>query len=101
MLVSDHYKNYRGPPLTSAILGEENITGKMNELYGENNNWHGCIWTYKEAFGENCANKNYRFDFKDKNGQLHWFHGFITDINQYFNPPLHTPVNQSTMNYSS
>ena len=29
MLLSDHYKNYRGPKLIKAILGDENITKKM------------------------------------------------------------------------
>ena len=69
MLLSDHYKNYRGPELISAILGGENITAKATQLYGENNNWHGCLWTYKEAFGDKCENKNYRFDFKGKDGK--------------------------------
>jgi len=101
MLLSDHYKNYRGPELISAVLGGENITAKATQLYGENNNWHGCLWTYKEAFGDKCENKNYRFDFKGKDGKEHWFHGFITDMNQYFNPPLHTPINQIPMNTSS
>ena len=56
---------------------------------------------YKKSRLINSFSENYRFDFKDRNGQLHWFHGFITDVNQYFNPPLHTPINQSTMNISS
>ncbi len=94
MLQSDHYKSYRGPPLVKAILGTEDITDKMKELYGENNNWKGCLWTFREAFGKNSINKNFRFDFKGEDERDHWFHGFITDLNQYFNPPLATPLNQ-------
>ena len=96
MIESEHYKNYHGPKLVKCILGSENITDKMIELYGENNNWHGCLWTYKEAFGKNSYGKNFRFDFKSEDGREHWFNGFIHDINQYFNPPLFTPMNQKT-----
>ena len=32
MLLSHHYKNYRGPELISAILGGENITAKATQL---------------------------------------------------------------------
>ena len=88
MLYSEQYQTYKGPPLIKATLGEEDITDKMTELYGDKYNWKGYLRTYREAFGENCTNKNFRFDFKDSKGQDHWFHGFITDINQYFNPPL-------------
>ena len=101
MLYSEHYKSYRGPPLIKAVLGDEDITEEMIELYGENRNWKGYLWTYKEAFGEKSLNKNYRFDFKGEDGKEHWFHGFITDMNQYMNPPLHTPINQIPMNTSS
>jgi len=94
MLQCECYESYKGPPLVKAILGNEDITEKMIELYGENYNWQGCLWTFREAFGENSTNKNFRFDFKGEDGRDHWFHGFITDLNQYFNPPLATPVNQ-------
>ena len=95
MIHSETYQNYRGPPLIKAILGKDDITIEMKILYGENYNWNGCLWTYKEIFGEKCVNQNYRFDFKGEDGRDHWFHGFITDINQYCNPPLATPVNHN------
>ena len=38
---------------------------------------------------------NFKCEFKSEDGKDHWFYGFINDINQYFNPPLHTPMNQS------
>jgi len=88
MLYSEQYQTYRGPPLIKATLGDQDITEEMKHLYGDKCNWQGYLWTYKEAFGENSANKNFRFDFKDSKGQDHWFHGFITDINQYFSPSL-------------
>ena len=95
MLESDYYLNYKGPNLVKAILGTEDITDKMKELYGVNNNWSGCLWMNSEVFGDDCLNKNYRFDFESKDGHNHWFHGFITDKKQYFNPPLVSPVNQN------
>lgn len=95
MLKSDHYENYRGPEMVKAVLGTEDITDKMKELYGDKKNWQGFLWTFKEAFGENSLNENYRFDFKGEDGREHWFCGFITDLNQYFNPPMATPINQT------
>jgi len=94
MIISEHYKNYIGPPLIKAVLNEEDITEDMLKYYGEKKNWNGYLWTFKELFGDQCYGKNYRFEFKSEDGREHYFHGFINDINQYMNPPLHTPVNQ-------
>ena len=71
-----------------------NITDKISAIYGTECNWQGCLWTYKEAFGEKSYGKNFRCEFKSEDGRDHWFYGFINDIDQYFNPPLHTPTNQ-------
>ena len=104
MIHSDYYKNYRGPKLAKAILmstspvnftEEDDITDKISAIYGPECNWQGCLWTYKEAFGEKSYGKNFRCEFKSEDGRDHWFYGFINDIDQYFNPPLHTPTNQS------
>lgn len=94
MIHCEHYSSYTGPKLVRAVLDTEDITDKMTEIYGSQCNWQGSLWTFKEAFGENSINKHFRFDFKGEDGREHWFHGFITDINQYFNPPLATPMNQ-------
>ena len=88
MIQCEHYQSYKGPYLVKAIIGTEDITENMIELYGENHNWQGFLWTYKEAFGENAINKHFRFDFIGDDGREHWFYGFITDLNQYFNPVL-------------
>lgn len=94
MIHCEHYSSYTGPKLVRAVLDMEDITDKMTEIYGPQCNWQGYLWTFKEAFGENSINKQFRFDFKGEDGREHWFHGFITDLNQYFNPPLATPMNQ-------
>ena len=52
MIYSENYHNYRGPPLVKAVLGTEDITEKMKELYGESCNWQGYLWTNKE---ESCC----------------------------------------------
>lgn len=96
MIQSEHYQNYRGPRLTNAILGNETITNLIQEKYGPNKNWQGCLWTYKELFGSDSYGKNFRCDFESENGQKHWFYGFINDIDQYFNPPLHAPMNEES-----
>ena len=53
MIHSEFYENYRGPSLTKATYNQVNdITEKIRNLYGKNNNWQGKLWTYKEIFGE-------------------------------------------------
>ena len=94
MLPCEYYKTYTGPKLVRVVLDTEDITENMSYVYGPECNWQGCLWTYKEAFGENSLNKHFRFEFKGEDGRDHWFHGFITDLNQYFNPPLATPTSQ-------
>lgn len=93
MIVSDYYQNYKGPKLTKAILDGEDITQLIQEKYSPENNWSGCLWTYKELFGEKSYGKHFRCDFVSEDERKHWFHGYINDINQYFNPPLATPFN--------
>jgi len=100
MIESEYYKAYRGPSLVKVILNEEDITEKIKEKYGENNNWSGFLWTYKELFGSECQGKHFRCDFKgradgddgddgdDRDDREYWFHGYIHDINNYMNPPL-------------
>ncbi len=93
MIQSEHYQNYRGPQLISATLDNENITNLIQEKYGPENNWRGCLWTYNELFGPKSYGKHFRCDFESKDGRKHWFYGFINDVNQYFNPPLATSLN--------
>ena len=47
----DYYQNYKGPNLTEATLNDIDITSIIQEKYGENNNWNGKLWKYKEFFG--------------------------------------------------
>ena len=71
MIQSYYYQSYRGPPLVKSTLGTEDITEAMTELYGENCNWQGFLWIYKEAFGDKSYCKNFRFDFKSEGGIDH------------------------------
>lgn len=93
MILSEHYKYYRGPKLIKAVLDTKDITESIKKIYGPDNNWQGCLWTYKELFGKDSYGKNFRCDFESDDGRKHWFYGFINDIQQYFNPPLATPYN--------
>jgi hypothetical protein len=88
MIPCENYSSYVGPDLVKTMLGSEDVTDDIRVVYGQHNNWQGNLWTFKEVFGEKSLNKNYRFDFTDKEGRTYWFNGFITDLNQYFNPPL-------------
>ena len=86
MLHSSYYLNYRGPPLRSCVLDNEDITSKMMHAYGETHNWQGSLWTYEELFGRDCQGKHYKFEFEDDYG-TQWFYGYIQDSKQYMNPP--------------
>tara|TARA_B100001059_G_C17296490_1_gene315309 strand:+ start:64 stop:369 length:306 start_codon:yes stop_codon:yes gene_type:complete len=99
MIQSEHYKNYKGPNLTRAQIwkhGEEklDITEYIKEFYGYDNNWQGKLYTYDDIF----PNKNHEYKFKvefvDDSNRKHWFHGMVGESEQYFNPPLASPMNQ-------
>ena len=99
MIHSEYYENYRGPNLTKATYNKiYDITEKIRTLYGEDNNWQGKLWTYKEIFGETSNGSDFYCEFHSDDGRKHWFHGFIEDSEQYFNPPLATPMNQKQSN---
>ena len=95
MIQSDYYEDYRGPSLVKVTLNKKDITESIKEIYGEKNNWSGCLWTYKELFGSDSQGKHFKCDFKGVDGREHWFYGYIHDIHQYMNPPLATPMNQN------
>ena len=88
MIESDYYRNYRGLPLKVATMDGVSIYDSILEKYGENNNWNGFLWTYEELLGKDSGNKQFYLEFEDKSGEKKWLNGFVTDIKQYFNPPL-------------
>ena len=62
MSYSEYYENYRGPNLTKATLDKiVDITEIIKEVYGEENNWHGKLWRFKEIFGNECEGKRYAY----------------------------------------
>ena len=91
---SKYYLNYVGPNLTSCTFDGKDFTDRAIEKYGSKNNWHGMLYTYKEFFGENSKEKNFRFEFKGNDDRIHWFHGWVDDENQILNMPLATPMCQ-------
>ena len=94
MIDCDYYKDYVGPNLVRATLNNnEDFTEKVRGLYGESCNWNCKLYTYKEVFGNECQGKYFRIDFK-KDDHDHWFHGYISNIDEYMNPPLATPINE-------
>ena len=94
MIVCEHYQTYHGPPLIDATLDGKEITEQIKEKYGTEYNWQGYLWTYKEVFGEESYGKHFCLNFKGNDEKNNSFYGYINDINQYFNIPLHTPTNQ-------
>ena len=91
----EYYQNYKGPNLTKATLNGIDITSIVQEKYGENNNWQGKLWKYKEVFGNGSLRKKIYCEFHSEDGRKHWFYGWIENNDQFFNPPLATPMNQN------
>ena len=83
--------------MTRCLLNDTDITEGIKDIYyGPNRNWGGYLWTYKEIFGENKKGHTFRFEFKDNNERIHWFHGYIDNEDYICNIPLATPVNQNS-----
>ena len=100
MLDSEYYQNYTGPNLTLAQIwkhgcDKEDITEHIKNFYGDNNNWNGKLYTYNDIFPGKDYTYKFRVDFIDEKGRKHWFHGMVGGDDQYFNPPLASPMNQN------
>lgn len=98
MIDCEHYQNYKGPNLTLAQIWRkgcerQNITENIKEFYGENN-WNGKLYTYSDIFPDKDSSYHFYVEFLDENNRKHWFHGMVGTPEQYFNPPLATPMNQ-------
>ena len=88
MIDSNYYKNYKGPSLVKATLNNKDFFSTIKEYYGIDNNWNGKLYKYRDIFTENDISKKIYCEFKSDSGRIHWFYGYIDDLNQYFNPPL-------------
>lgn len=99
MIDCEFYKKYKGPNLTCAKIwknGEEKleITEYIKEYYGNKNNWNGKLYTYDEIFPGRDYKYKFKVEFLDKSGRKHWFYGMVGKPEQFFNPPLSSPMNQ-------
>tara|TARA_B110000305_G_C19275202_1_gene556495 strand:- start:399 stop:695 length:297 start_codon:yes stop_codon:yes gene_type:complete len=94
MIISDYYQNYKGPDLIKATVNGDDITELILSFYGENNNWNGYLWSCKEIFNNDCLDKKFYCEFKSNDERIHWFKGSIDKLDDIFNFPLATPINQ-------
>lgn len=99
MIDCEHYQNYKGPNLTLAQIWKDeneklNITEYIKEFYGYENNWNGKLYTFDEIFPGRDHKYKFYIEFLDETGRKHWFHGIVGLSDQFFNPPLATPMNQ-------
>ena len=93
MIYCEYYSSYYGPELFRCILNGKDVTNLVSEKYGLNN-WCERLWTFQEVFGADCLNKNFRCEFISDD-RKHWFEGNIEKLDNFFNVPLHTPINQN------
>ena len=101
MIELEYYRDYKGPNLTLAKIWtheseKEDITEHIKEFYGESNNWNGKLYTYEDIFPGRNGQKFY-VEFLSDDGRKHWFHGYVGGKEQAFNPPLATPMDQSSI----
>ena len=94
MKYSDFYQSYKGPKLIQATINNKDITKRIQQFYGKDNNWNGMLWTYKDIFPDNTTNCEFYCLFQSDDKREHWRKGNIGKKNQYFNLPLSMPYNQ-------
>lgn len=97
---NEYYKNYKGPNLTLAQIWKEsnykiNITEYIQLFYGNNNNWKGKLYKFKDIFPGKDHKYKFYVEFKSKDGKKHWFNGNVGEPEQYFNPPLASPIDEN------
>jgi len=99
MIDCEYYQNYNGPKLILAQIWlknkeRENITEHIQKFYGNENNWNGKLYTFNDIFPNKDSSYHFYIEFIDETQRKHWFHGMVGNKDQYFNPPLATPMNQ-------
>ena len=100
MIECEYYKNYKGPNLILAQIWvkkdeKQDITEYIKDFYGSKNNWNGKLYKYNDIFPGKDYKYKFFIKFKDDKGREHWFNGMVGGSDQYFNPPLATPINQN------
>mgnify|MGYP001466131465 CR=1 FL=1 len=56
------------PQLQETIWSKVKI--KLKEVYGEENNWQGKLWKFKEIFGNECEKKQFYCEFHSEDGRF-------------------------------
>jgi hypothetical protein len=64
----EYYKNYYGPKLIMAKLGDKDITESINELYGDKHNWNGKCVKINEIANEEDLEKEIYIEFRRQSG---------------------------------
>ena len=67
--------------------------GTHSWILWRKNNWNGMLYTYEEIHRKG---EKFYIEF-ERDGRKHWFHGYVGAKEQAFNPPLATPMNQSSI----
>ena len=66
----------RGPTLTMVRLNGIDITERVKEYYGINNNWQSKLWKYSNIFGIHSLNGRYYIEYMTQDQRKHWTFGF-------------------------
>ena len=84
-----------GPELKMVKLDGIDITNHIKKYYGLNNDWCGKLWKYKEVFGEDSLHKSFYIEYHTSNNFNHWYHGYVNNLEQYFNPKIFPNITDS------
>lgn len=79
--------NYKkGVNINYVKLGNEDVTNKIKQIYGINNDWQNTNWKYIDLFGKDSINKNFYIEYLSLNNIRYWTYGYINNVNDYFYP---------------
>lgn len=86
------YFNYSGPVLVKATLDDEDITTRVQEMYGPLQNWRNRLWSCADFLTEADVGKELYLEFPRKNGHLDFTKLTIPEnLSIVMNNPLFTP----------
>ena len=79
-----YYQNYKGPNLSKATLNNDDITERIKNIYGKDNNWQGKLGISGDGNGYGYTQEQLEnFPEIDMNTLLEYYQAVRTNIFEY------------------
>ena len=86
------YPCYSGPDLISATLADDNVTDRVQAIYGSSKNWDNRFWKYSDFLTDQDVGKGLSLEFRRRDGRVDWMRQTIPqDLSMICNGPIWTP----------